>query len=406
MNFEFFIAKRILSRESSGFSRTMVRIALGSISLGLAVMIISIATVIGFQQEIRNKVSGFSGHIQINALSSNYSQETSSIDREAPFLTELRKLPNIRHVQAYATKPGILRTKDLLEGIVFKGVDKGFDADFFSKHLVMGKVPLANDSAPTYQVLISEWQSNRLKLSVGDTCDAYFTSNKMLRPRRFTVGGIYNTGLFELDKQLVIGDLYHLQRINGWESDQCGGLEVFLKKYNQLNTSTDEVLDIIGYEYAATSIRQKYSQIFQWLDLLDLNVYVIIALMILVAAINMITTLLIIIIEKSSLIGILKSLGSADWNVRKIFLYNSAMLISRGLFWGNLIGVGICSLQYYTGLIKLNPESYYVTTVPISINWGYILILNAGTIALCLLMLLIPSHLITRITPVKAIKID
>jgi lipoprotein-releasing system permease protein len=255
-------------------------------------------------------------------------------------------------------------------------------------------------------VLISEWQSKRLKITLGDTCDIYFTSNNMLRPRRFTVGGIYNTGLFELDKQLVIGDLYHLQRINGWELNQCGGIEVFLNKYKHLNRSTDEVLDIIGYEYGASSIRQKYTQIFQWLDLLDLNVYVIIALMILVAAINMITTLLIIIIEKSSLIGILKSLGSGDWNVRKIFLYNSALLISRGLFWGNLVGLGICFLQYYTGLIKLNPESYYVTTVPVSLHWGYILLLNAGTIILCLLMLLIPSHLITRITPVKAIKID
>jgi lipoprotein-releasing system permease protein len=384
----------------------MVRIALGSISLGLAVMIVSIATVTGFQQEIRNKVSGFSGHILINSLSSNVSHESNPIEREPDFLTKLQKLSGIKYFQVFATKPGIIRSENLLEGIIFKGVDRNFNSEFFQKHIVSGKVPVAGDTTASQEILVSEWLSNRLNLKTGSVCDLYFTSNNNLRPRRLTVAGIYNTGLFELDKQLVIGDLIHLQKINGWNDNQCGGIEVYLHKFREIETITDNILDVIGYRYNATSIRQRYLQIFQWLDLLDLNVYVIIALMILLAAINMITTLLIIIIEKTTLIGIMKSLGSRDYSIRKIFLYNAGILISRGLLWGNLFGLGICFLQYYTGFVKLNPESYYVSVVPISINWLYVIFLNAGTIILCLAMLIIPSHLITRITPVKAIKVD
>ena len=384
----------------------MVHIALGSITLGLAVMIIALATVTGFQKEIRDKVSGFSGHIQIQALSSNVSQESNPIDRQPEFLNKFISIPNIRHFQVFATKPGIIRNDIQLEGIVFKGIAPCFNDEFFRKHLVSGNIPLAGDTTASQEILISEWLATRLGLKTGSKCELYFSSNNSLRPRRLVVSGIYNTGLFEIDKQLVIGDLIHIQKINDWNKGECGGIEVFLKDFSKLDNTTDRVMHLAGYKYNVVSIRQKYSQIFQWLDLLDLNVYIIISLMILVAAINMITTLLIIIIEKTRVIGVLKSLGETDWGVRKIFLYNAAILISRGLLFGNLLGLGICFLQEYTGFFTLNPESYYVSVVPVSFNWLYIVLLNFCTIVLCLIMLLIPSHLISRISPVKAIKTD
>ena len=401
---ELFISRKIIS-SSKGFSKPIVKIAILGIALGLAIMILTLAIVTGFQKEIRDKVIGFGSHIQITNYDNNESYEGTPIDRNQSFLSELNKNKSIRHIQSFATKAGIIKTKNDLQGVVVKGVGSDFDWDFFKKNIVEGNNFTVTDTAKSDKILISKYHAEKLKLKLNDTIIIYFIQNQQQRARRFSVCGIYSTGLGDLfDQVYVIADIAHIQKLNGWDNNSIGGFEILLNDYRKLDEATEYVNVTIGYNFLAKSIKDLNRQIFSWLDAQDINAIVVITLMALVAAINMISALLILILERTNMIGTLKALGMADWSVRKIFLYNASFLIGRGLLWGNLLGISICLLQKQFHLISLDETTYYLSSIPINFNLLHILLLNAGTFVVCFIMLLIPSYIITYITPVKAMK--
>ncbi len=403
MNIPLYIARRLGgAAEGKSYISLIRKIAIISIALGLAVMIVSMAVVTGFQHEIREKVIGFGSHIQITNYDYNVSFEAQPISSEQAFLDELRDTGGVRHIQRFATKPGIIKTDDDIHGVILKGVGPDFDWSFFRDRLVSGDTLQMDDNTRSDGVIISNLIARRLMLETGDDLFIYFIQDPP-RIRRLHITGIYDTGLEELDRVFVLGDIRHVQALNDWEADQIGGYEVLVNHFDDIPRITRKTLDMIPYHLDAQSIRQLYPQIFDWLALLDMNVYVIIVLMILVAGINMITTLLITVLEKTNAIGILKALGARNTMVRNVFLYHAAMLISRGLLWGNAIGIGLCVLQASTGLVTLSPESYYVSEVPINLQLWHILLLNLGTFGISVAMLIIPSYVISRISPVKAI---
>ena len=384
-----------------GFTSLIKKIGILSIALGLAVMIISMAVVTGFQEEIRNKVIGFGSHIQITRLDYNISYEPQPINSNQDFLPAAREINGVEQIQPFATKPGIIKTDEDIHGVILKGIGPDFDWTFFEDRLVDGTRMTIQDTIRSDETIISRHIASRLQLQTGDDLFMYFIQDPP-RIRRMTIAGIYDTGLEELDKMFVIGDIRHIQRLNDWNDDQIGGFEVLVSDYDDIPETTNAIYDILPYHLSAQSIRDLYPQIFDWLALLDMNVYVIIALMILVAGINMITTLLITVLDKTNAIGILKALGSSNTLMRKIFLYHSGILISRGLLWGNLAGLLLIGLQGYFGLITLSPESYYVSEVPVNIRLSHLLMLNAGTFVLSIAMLILPSYMIARISPVRA----
>ncbi len=403
MNIPLYIARRLGgAAEGKSYISLIRKIAIISIALGLAVMIVSMAVVTGFQNEIREKVIGFGSHIQITNYDYNVSFEAQPISSEQAFLDELRDTEGVRHIQRFATKPGIIKTDDDIHGVILKGVGPDFDWSFFRDRLVSGDTLQMDDTTRSDGVIISSLVARRLMLDKGDDLFIYFIQDPP-RIRRLQVTGIYDTGLEELDRVFVLGDIRHVQRLNDWEADQIGGYEVLVQHFDDIPRITGKTLDMIPYHLDAQSIRQLYPQIFDWLALLDMNVYVIIVLMILVAGINMITTLLITVLEKTNAIGILKALGARNTMVRNVFLYHAGMLISRGLLWGNVIGIGLCVLQASTGLMTLSPESYYVSEVPINLRLWHILLLNLGSFVISMAMLILPSYIISRISPVKAI---
>lgn len=414
MNLPYFIAERLIRgrREGTSFSRPINVIAIIGISLGIAVMIIAVAILTGFKKQIREKVVGFGSNIQIVNFDSNISFETAPIHQGQEFIPKIEKIPGISHIQVFATKAGIIKTDEDSQGVVLKGVGSDFDWSYFKNNLVEGEVFTVTDSARTDKVIISKKISDMLKLRIGDSFAMHFVQDPP-RMRKFTVSGIYETSLEEFDKMYVFCDIGHIKRLNNWDEDQVSGFEIFIDDFDRLDQITASVRDAIGYQilpdeekFKVTNIREKYPQIFDWLNFQDLNVIVIITLMLVVAGFNMISGLLILILEKTNMIGILKALGSEDITIRRIFLYQAAYLIGKGLLWGNLIGVGIALLQLKTGLVTLDPSSYYIKTVPINLNVIHIVLLNAGTMAAIIIMLLVPSKLISRITPVKAIRYD
>ena len=414
MNFPYFIAQRLIKgrRQETSFSQPINVIAITGISLGLAVMIIAVSTLTGFKKQIREKVVGFGSHIQIMNFDSNISYETSPISSRQNFAEKIRKIPGIRHIQVFGTKAGIIKTDEEIQGVVLKGIGSDYDWTYFSSNIVEGSVFTVSDTGWTNQVIISRKLSDMLNLKKGDSFSMYFVQDPP-RSRKFTISGIYETSLEEFDKIYVFCDIGHIKRLNGWDDDQVSGFEVFIDDFDKLDLMSAEVRGAIGYRIAedeekfkVTNIRTRYPQIFDWLNFQDINVIIIVILMLVVAGFNMISGLLILILEKTNMIGILKALGSEDVSIRRIFLYQAAYLIGKGLLWGNLIGIGLAFIQLKTGLISLDPSSYYIKTVPVNLNLVHILLLNAGTMAAIILMLLVPSQLISRITPVKAIKYD
>jgi lipoprotein-releasing system permease protein len=401
LNTPFFIARR-MGAEKKNIASLVKLIAILSISLGLTIMIIAVSVVTGFQNEIRNKVIGFGSHIQISNFDHNISYETKPISTNQNFYESLSTIPGIQSTHVFSTKPGIIKTGDEIHGVIFKGVGSDYDWDFFHDKMVDGVIVPFSDTIRSDHIIISEYIAKLLFLKTGDDVLVYFIQDPP-RVRKFTIAGIYGTGLEEMDKLFILGDIKHVQRLNDWESDQVGGIEIVLKDFRQTHEINEMVREIIPYTLNTRTISEIYPQLFDWLSLLDMNVYVIIIIMILVAGINMITTLLISVLEKTNLIGILKALGASNQMVRRIFLYNAGFLIVRGIVIGNILGIGISLLQHYTGLMKLSQESYFVDVVPINISIPYILLLNAGTFAICMFMLIIPSYIISRISPVKAI---
>lgn len=412
MNLEYFIANRLISSKDrkSSISAPIIKIAIAAIAIGMIMMIVSVATGIGLQQKIQQKVAAFNGHIVISNFDDNDSQVSlEPISIEQDFYPKFKNIAGISHIQAVASKAGIIRTSNSFEGIILKGVGKEYQWENIQEYLTAGRLPDFSQNLNA-EVLISQFLVNRLGLKLGDKFNAFFIKenedNKLPNLRVFKIVGIYNSGFQEFDAAFVIGDIRHIQRINKWEPDQIGAFEVFIDNFDQLKSKGQEVYENIDSKLNTKTIQEKYAYIFEWLQLFDFNIIVILTVMVIVATINMVVALLVLILERTQMIGILKSVGANNWQIRKIFLYNAFYLIVKGLFWGNFIGIGLVLIQKYFGVIQLNPENYYVNEAPVYLNWMYILLLNLGTIVICLLVLLIPSFIITKISPVKAIRFD
>ncbi|MDT0556700.1 ABC transporter permease [Patiriisocius hiemis] len=411
MNLEFFLARRIISSKDykSSVSAPIIKIAITAIILGMVVMLVSIATGVGLQKKIKEKVSAFNGDIIITNFDTNFSNDSQiPISKEQDFYPEFTSVEGIKHIQVSALKGGVIRTATDFEGVVVKGVGDDYNWEFFEDFLVEGKLPNFSGSIND-ELLISEYLANRLQLTIGDKAPTFFlNAEEGKRPRNigFTIVGIYNSGFLEFDEQFIIADIKQIQRLNKWDENQIGSFEVFVEDFNTIRETGNKVYDEVGSTLDTQTIRDKYGSIFEWLDLFDFNIVLIIGIMILVASINMITALLVLILERTQMIGILKALGSSDWAVRKIFLYNAMYLIGKGLFWGNVIGLGILFIQKQFKLFPLDPTTYYVTEAPVYFDVVHILLLNIATFLLCLFFLLVPSYLISKISPVKAIRFE
>lgn len=391
----------------SSISAPIIKIAIAAVAIGMLMMIVSVAAGMGLQQKIREKVSAFNGHVSITNFDDNQSEvSVNPIDIKQEFYPKFKTIDGISHIQAVASKAGIIRTEDAFEGIVFKGVGKDYRWKNIDEYIIQGKKPNLSEDLNS-EVLISQYLADRLQLKLGDKFNTFFMkdqNNQRPNLRVFSIVGIFNSGLKEFDGTYIIGDIRHVQRINKWQPNQIGSFEVFIDDFANIDSKSKEIYAEIGSTLDTQSITAKYSFIFEWLKLFDFNIILIIGIMILVATINMAVALLVLILERTRMIGILKALGGNNAFIRKIFLYNAFYLIIRGLFWGNLIGIGLILIQQYTGVVTLNPENYYVNEAPVLINWWIIGALNIGTMFFCLIILLVPSYIITKISPVQAIR--
>jgi lipoprotein-releasing system permease protein len=409
LNLDYFIAKRLITAKDykSSISAPIIKIAIAAIAIGMVMMIVSVATGIGLQQKIREKVSAFNGHIIISNYDNNQSEATlTPIAKNQEFYPKFNSVAGVNHIQAIATKAGIIRTEKAFEGVVFKGVGTDYQWSNIKEYLVAGRLPNLSSQLNS-EVVISQFLADRLQLKVGDAFNTFFikeNQNQLPNIRHFKITGIFNSGFQEFDATYILGDIRHIQRINKWSLNQIGAFEIFVNDFDQIQSVGEEVYQQTPSNLDSKTIIEKYSYIFDWLQLFDFNIVVILGVMILVATINMVVALLVLILERTQMIGILKALGANNWSVRKMFLYNALYLILRGLLWGNGIGIGILLIQKYFGIIQLNPENYYVNQAPVYFDLGYIAALNLLTIAVCFLVLLIPSYIITKISPIKAIR--
>jgi lipoprotein-releasing system permease protein len=412
LNLEYFIAKRFIDSKAykSSISAPIIKIGIVAIALGVIVMMIAIATGIGLQQKIRDKVVAFNGHATIANYDTNNSQESENpISINQDFYPEFKSVEGIKHIQGVATRYAIFRLPDTFESVVIKGVGADYDWQYLKEYLVEGVLPDYSKKR-NEDLLMSQYFANRLNLKVGDKVNAYFINNDVNKPPRilpYNIVGIYNSGFKEFDQQFAIADIKHIQRLNKWSEDQIGNFEVFIDDFNAIDQKSVEIFQNTPSTLNTIPVTKKFATVFEWIGIFDKNIIGIIGIMILVAGINMITALLVLILERTQMIGILKALGSSSNSIRKIFIYNATYLILVGLFWGNLIGLSLLFAQKYFGFLSFpNPEQYYMTTIPVYINIEYILLLNIGTFALCLIMLLVPSYIITKISPVKAIRFE
>lgn len=418
MNVIFFLAKRIFPNKQSGknISKPIVRFATVSVALGLAVMIISISVLTGFQDTIKEKMIGFSAHLQILNYDLNTSFESVPINEIPSQIESIRKMDGIHHIQRYANKPGIIKTKENIHGIIAKGAGSDYDWSYINEQLVVGSVLNIDSADISNEAVISLKLSNALSLNVGDKFITSFVpanSSGSVMYRKFTIAGIYETNIEELDNRFVFIDIRHVQKLNGWKENQITGYEIALEHYGSIDEYYYKVWDEIGYGFMedgsklkVQSVEEQNAQMFNWLSMLDVNVLIILTIMIVVASLNMISSLLVLILEKTNMIGVLKALGMNNTSLRNIFIYNGSWLIFKGLLWGNVLGLGIVILQKYTKLMPLNADDYFIEYVPISISLLQIVALNAGTLLITALFLLLPTSIIGRIEPVKAIKFN
>lgn len=425
MNFSIFIVRRIASSKSHSFSSHIIRIAIAAVALSMCVMIVSTSLIAGFQNEINKKIFGFWGHIQVTDSNINRNFESVAIDKNQsfyPYLDTIRSikyatsespdapknttLGGVKHIQIFANKPGIIKTKTAIEGILLKGVGADYDWTFLKSYLVKGRIlEVKKDSNSAREILISQQTADRLNVTVNDKFIIFFVNGEAQSKRVFQVCGIYKTGLEEYDRKIAITNIEETQKLLGWDSTKVGGFEIFLDDIRDLKPISEYIyLERLPNHLYATTIREKFVNIFEWLDLQNINERVILSLMIFVAIINMITALLILILERTTMIGILKSLGARNWTIRIIFVYQAAYILIIGLFWGNLVGCALCWVQDTFRLVKLSEADYYLSYAPVSMNFSQIVLLNAATLFLTVLFLLIPSWLVTRISPVKAIQ--
>ncbi|WP_299320952.1 FtsX-like permease family protein [uncultured Maribacter sp.] len=413
MNLEYFIAKRLIKGKEHkiSISAPIIKIAIAAIAIGVIMMLVAIATGGGLKEKIREKITAFNGHVQIYNYDNNNSEvSVVPVSTEQEFYPDFNMVDGIVHIQAVATKAGIIRTEETFEGIIAKGVGKEYNWEPFDEFLIDGVLPDYSGELNS-DVLISRIMSNRLNLKVGDSFFTFFlrddAADKIPNQRKFTITGIYDSGFEEIDGLYIFTDIRHIQRMNKWEDNEVGNFEIFLNSFDDIDQKANEIYGETVASLDTKTIKDKYYKIFEWIGLFDFNIALIIGIMIIVGGINMITALLVLILERTPMIGILKALGTNNWSIRKVFLYNAAYLIVVGLFWGNLIGLGIIFIQEKFRIFKFpNPKEYYIEYIPVSIDLWTILLLNAGVLLLCLLMLLIPSYIITRITPVKAIRFE
>ena len=407
MNVEYFIANRLFTakEENNRYTKPILGIAILAIGFSVAIMLLAVMIVTGFKKDISDKIIGFNSHITITNFTENLSYESEPIHMYQDFYPSITNEDGFKHIQIYATKAGIIKTNDEILGTVLKGVGSDFDPSFFKQNLVEGQVPVFNDTIASNKVLISKNIADLLKLSIKDNIVMYFV-NKPPIARKFIVEGVYETGFSDFDELIIIGDIQHIQKLNGWQSDQVGGFELAIDNFEDLDVMTSVIYNQIDYNLNAFSIKERMPQIFDWLALQDINVSVILILMLIVGGINMITVLLILILERTRLIGILKALGASNWSVRRVFLYNALNIMLKGLVLGNFIALGLALIQDHFAFFQLDPNTYFMHTVPINFNLNHIVFLNAGTIFVCYLVLVIPSVIITKITPIKAIRYE
>jgi lipoprotein-releasing system permease protein len=411
LNYEYFLAKRIIGNKSykSSVSAPIIKIGIAAIAISIIVMLIAIATGIGLERKIRDKAVAFNGHISISNFDSNESEGAQfPISKSQDFYPEFNSISGISHIQAVANKFGIIRTSTDFEGLFLKGVGSDYDWRYFKDFLVEGRLPIYTNKYSS-EVLISSYLADRLGFIIGDGFQMYFMksdASKAPRIIKYDVVGIFNSGFEALDKTYILGDINHIQRLNKWSKDQIGHFEVFIHDYNDLDRLGNEVYAETPSTLNTMTVKQKYATIFEWIPIFTTNIYIILVIMIFVGAINMITALLVLILERTQMIGILKALGSSNRSIRNIFLFNASYLIACGLFWGNLIGLTILLLQKQFHFLTLDPSVYYVTVAPVYLDWRYVVLLNIMTFVLCLLMLLIPSFIISKISPIKAISFD
>lgn len=415
LNLPLFLARRIYKDKGDKYkvSRPAIRIATIGVAIGLAVMVVTVSVVLGFKHTIRDKVVGFGSHIQVENFLVLQSTDPYPICVDDSLMRVLRSTDGVKHVERFALTQGILKTDSDFLGMTFKGVGPEYDFTFIRQNLVAGDIPEFSDQSSHYKLLVSQMTADKLKLAVGDKVYAYFISNNDVRARRFTVSGIYQTNLTLFDQSLCFTDLYTAVRLNNWLDGQCTGAEITVADFGRLEETAANVVERVnrtpdkyGDILTSQTIDEAYPQIFSWLDLLDINVWIILALMVCVAGFTMISGLLIIILERTQMIGTLKALGARNSTVRHTFLWFAAFIIGRGLLFGNIIGIGIVLLQEYTGVVSLDPTSYYVSTAPMELNVPFIVLLNVATLLISLFVLIAPSYLISHIHPAKSMRYE
>lgn len=415
MNFPLYIARKIYNDQGDKrkVSRPVIRIATLGVAIGLAVMLISVSVVLGFKHTIRDKVIGFGSHITVGDFLTIQGSDQYPIEMGDSMMNVLKSIKEVDKVQRYAMKQGILKTDSDFLGVMFKGIAEEYDTTFLHNNMVEGYIPAFSSEASKQQIVVSKMIADQLHLHAGDRLFAYFFSNNGVRPRKYTITGIYQTNLSMFDKVICYTDLYSAVKLNGWESDQTSGAELTVKDFSKLNDVADILThrvnrssDKYGETYSSATIQQNYPQIFSWLDLLDLNVWIILTLMVCVAGFTMISGLLIIILERTNMIGVLKALGARNKTVRHTFLWFAVFIIGKGLLIGNIIGLGLILLQKYTGLIHLDPATYYVSTVPVEVNIPIILLINIATLLVSVFVLIAPSYLISHIHPAKSMRYE
>ena len=415
MNLPLFIARKIYANEGADkkVSRPAIRIATIGVAIGLAVMIISVGVVLGFKHTIRDKVVGFGSHITVADYMTLETSELYPIQINDSMMKVLQKIPGVAHVQRYAMAQGILKTDSDFLGVVMKGVGPEFDSTFIKYNMVEGQLPKFSDRASSNKIVVSKFIADKLKLKVGEKVFAYFIKNDEVRPRKYTIEGIYQTNLSRFDEIICFTDIYAANKLNGWEPDQYSGAELTVTDFEQLDQTAlavanqvNKTVDEYGSTYSSETIVRLNPQIFTWLDLLDLNVWIILALMVAVAGFTMISGLLIIILERTQMIGVLKALGARNKTIRHTFLWFAVFIIGRGLIIGNVLGIGIILLQKYTGLVTLDPQIYYVSIVPVEVNLPLILLLNLATLLISVFVLIAPSYLISHIHPARSMKYE
>ncbi|QCR22930.1 ABC transporter permease [Pontibacter sp. SGAir0037] len=404
MNISKYISDKISKVKTGSFTSSVTKIAIISIAAGIAIMIVSFAILEGFRSEIREKIFSFGAHLQISKYDTNNSYEGAPISRSTG-INSTEDIPGIQQIQAYARKTAIIKTEDEVLGVVLKGIEKDYDLTSMRNNLEEGHTVTFTDTAASLDVMISRSIANKLKLNVGDKATFYFIQSPP-RARRMNIAGIYNTGLEEFDEIFVLGDLRLIRELNNWPDTLVGGVEIVLKNFEEIDAVADQVFYQMNYDLQLEKITDRHQQLFDWMQLLGKNVVIFLVLIVFVATFNMVSTVFIMIIERINMIGVLKAIGATDAQIRKIFYFRGLRLTLKGMLWGNIIGLGFCALQYYFQLIPLDPENYYMDTVPISWNFGIVIVLNVITLVLTMLAILIPAAMVSRIKPVKAIKFD